>query len=146
MGTVAFIEEKGRVKMGLGMPAGIFTVVAAGVSIHTSRGFSGYKEPNCVPRLRFLGPRPTVAFPLTFLWTAACAFQVSTVPRIPTDQCFLPSNRCPLSASSHLLNGRRGWPGSSEPVGRLCGPGVTGDWATTACWINHILQVGRTSC
>lgn len=30
MGTVAFIEEHGEVNLGLGMPAGIFTVIAAG--------------------------------------------------------------------------------------------------------------------
>ncbi|KAK9504625.1 hypothetical protein O3M35_010916 [Rhynocoris fuscipes] len=75
MGTVAFIEERGHINLGLGMPAGIFTVIAAGVSVHTSRGFGGYSEPSCTPSLRFLGPRLTVALPLTLLWTAACVLQ-----------------------------------------------------------------------
>ncbi len=31
MGTVAFIEEKGTVNLGVGMPAGLLTVTAAGM-------------------------------------------------------------------------------------------------------------------
>ncbi|XP_075232290.1 uncharacterized protein LOC142330729 [Lycorma delicatula] len=71
MGTVAFIQERGKLNLGLGMPAGILTVTAAAVSIHTSRGFSGYSQPTCVPQLRFLGPNIRVAIPLTFLWLSA---------------------------------------------------------------------------
>lgn len=41
------------------------------VSIHTSRGFSGYSQPSCGPRLRFLGPSARVAAPLTLLWLTA---------------------------------------------------------------------------
>lgn len=46
----------------------------AAVSIHTSRGFSGYRAPSCAPPLmtfRFLGPTVGVAVPLTLLWTAS---------------------------------------------------------------------------
>ncbi|KAG8256428.1 hypothetical protein J6590_068678 [Homalodisca vitripennis] len=71
MGAVAFIEERGRLHLGLGMPAGVLTVAAAAVSIHTSRGFSGYTSPTCAPPLslfRFLGPTVRVAVPLTILW------------------------------------------------------------------------------
>ncbi|OWR52876.1 hypothetical protein KGM_205557 [Danaus plexippus plexippus] len=39
MGSVAFIEERQKFNMGLGIPAGSFSVVAAAVSIHTSRGW-----------------------------------------------------------------------------------------------------------
>ncbi|XP_073995426.1 uncharacterized protein isoform X2 [Rhodnius prolixus] len=72
LGSVAFIEEGGQLNLGLGIPAGLFTVLAAGVSVHTSRGFSGYRDPNCASGLRFLGPRPSIALPLTLLWAAAC--------------------------------------------------------------------------
>lgn len=41
------------------------------MSIHTSRGFSGYSQPSCGPRLRFLGPSARVAAPLTLLWLTA---------------------------------------------------------------------------
>ncbi|XP_039289982.1 uncharacterized protein LOC111057346 isoform X1 [Nilaparvata lugens] len=77
MGTVAFIQERGSLNLGLGMPAGIITVTAAAVSIHTSRGFSGYSQPNCVPQLRFLGPTVRVAIPLTCLWM--CSITLHTV-------------------------------------------------------------------
>ncbi|XP_053604143.1 uncharacterized protein LOC128671567 [Plodia interpunctella] len=40
MGSVAFIEERQKFNMGLGIPAGGFSVLAAAVSIHTSRGWS----------------------------------------------------------------------------------------------------------
>ncbi|CAH2071849.1 unnamed protein product, partial [Iphiclides podalirius] len=40
MGSVAFIEERQKFNMGLGIPAGCVSVVAAAVSIHTSRGWS----------------------------------------------------------------------------------------------------------
>ncbi|CAH0729163.1 unnamed protein product, partial [Brenthis ino] len=41
MGSVAFIEERQKFNMGLGIPAGSFSVLAAAVSIHTSRGWGG---------------------------------------------------------------------------------------------------------
>lgn len=76
MGTVGFIEEKGQVNLGLGIPAGAATVLAAGASIHTSRGFGGYKPSSCTPgsllsHLRFLGPSVSIAGPLTFAWATA---------------------------------------------------------------------------
>ncbi|KAM3960954.1 uncharacterized protein ACR2FA_004905 [Aphomia sociella] len=40
MGSVAFIEERQKFNMGLGIPAGGISVLAAAVSIHTSRGWS----------------------------------------------------------------------------------------------------------
>lgn len=44
------------------------------MSIHTSRGFSGYRSPSCEPPIiafRFLGPTVGIAVPLTLLWTAS---------------------------------------------------------------------------
>ncbi|XP_072160493.1 uncharacterized protein [Bemisia tabaci] len=79
MGTVAFIEERGGFNLGLGVPAGVTTVVAAAASIHTSRGFSGYQQPSCDPplsRFRFLGPSIQAAIPLTLLWLTACTLNV----------------------------------------------------------------------
>ncbi|KAL1452417.1 hypothetical protein WDU94_006651 [Cyamophila willieti] len=72
MGTVAFIEERGQINLGVGILAGLSTVVAAASSIHTSRGFSGYKSPSCdYPLLyfRFLGPTMKIALVLTALWS-----------------------------------------------------------------------------
>ncbi|XP_061711507.1 uncharacterized protein LOC133520838 [Cydia pomonella] len=40
MGSVAFIEERQKFNMGLGIPAGGISVLAAAVSIHTSRGWA----------------------------------------------------------------------------------------------------------
>ncbi|CAH2267078.1 jg8342 [Pararge aegeria aegeria] len=39
MGSVAFIEERQKFNMGLGIPAGSLSILAAAVSIHTSRGW-----------------------------------------------------------------------------------------------------------
>ncbi|XP_066999001.1 uncharacterized protein [Anabrus simplex] len=77
MGTVGFIEERGEMNLGLGIPAGAVTVLAAGASIHTSRGFGGYRPSSCSPALRFLGPSAQVAGPLAVLWSAACALHVA---------------------------------------------------------------------
>ncbi|KAJ2952178.1 hypothetical protein O0L34_g4457 [Tuta absoluta] len=41
MGSVAYIEERQKFNMGLGIPAGFSSVLAAAVSIHTSRGWGG---------------------------------------------------------------------------------------------------------
>lgn len=79
MGTVAFIEEKGSMNLGIGVPAGLLTVTAAAGSIHTSRGFSGYVQPNCDPPVssfRFLGPSVTSALSLGMLWSLACALHI----------------------------------------------------------------------
>jgi hypothetical protein len=49
------------------------------VSIHTSRGFSGYKQPSCsaaLSRYRFLGPSISLAVALTVLWGVACLLQI----------------------------------------------------------------------
>ncbi|XP_050538776.1 uncharacterized protein LOC126904096 [Daktulosphaira vitifoliae] len=75
MGMVAIIEEKGKMNLGLAIPAGILTVMAAGGSIYTSHGFSGFRSVQCDPRLqpfRFLGPTVRSAITLTSLWLAAC--------------------------------------------------------------------------
>lgn len=75
IGTVAFIEEKGEFNLGLGIFAGAATVLAAAFSIHTTRGFSGYKTTSpCLSEspLRFLGPTVRLAVPLTILWATAC--------------------------------------------------------------------------
>ncbi|CAH1379822.1 uncharacterized protein [Tenebrio molitor] len=76
IGTVAFIEEKGRMNLGLGIPAGGATILAAAASIHTTKGFGGYRTSTCMPgsHLRFLGPSVKIAIPLTFLWATACSF------------------------------------------------------------------------
>ncbi|VVC98433.1 unnamed protein product [Leptidea sinapis] len=39
MGSVAVIEERQKFNMSLGIPAGSFSVLAAALSIHTSRGW-----------------------------------------------------------------------------------------------------------
>lgn len=80
MGAVAFIEERGKLNLGMGMPAGVITVAAAALSIHTSRGFSGYTQPSCKPPLsllRFLGPTVRAAVPLTLLWLCSVVLHVS---------------------------------------------------------------------
>ncbi|XP_044262099.1 uncharacterized protein LOC123009688 [Tribolium madens] len=76
IGTVAFIEEKGKMNLGLGIPAGGATILAAAASIHTTKGFSGYRSSSCMPgsHFRFLGPSVKIAIPLTILWATACSF------------------------------------------------------------------------
>lgn len=49
----------------------------AAASIHTSRGFGGYRPASCTrdspwASLRFLGPSAHVAVPLALLWLCAC--------------------------------------------------------------------------
>ncbi|XP_024085202.1 uncharacterized protein LOC106667985 [Cimex lectularius] len=80
MGAVAAIEEKGKLtNLALGVPAGIMTVIAAGVSIHTSRGFGGYRVSKWSEGsvLRAIGPTPHTAAPLFVLWTAACSLHAA---------------------------------------------------------------------
>ncbi|RZC38345.1 hypothetical protein BDFB_012681 [Asbolus verrucosus] len=45
-------------------------------SIHTTKGFGGYRTSTCMPgsNLRFLGPSVKIAIPLTILWATACSF------------------------------------------------------------------------
>ncbi|XP_075231256.1 uncharacterized protein LOC142330086 [Lycorma delicatula] len=80
MGAVACIEDRAAVtKLGLGVPAGFATVLAAGASIHTSRGFGGYRASSCSPGslLRVFGPNIQVATVLTLFWSLACSLQVA---------------------------------------------------------------------
>lgn len=44
-------------------------------SIHTTRGFGGYRTSTCIPgsALRFLGPSVRIAVPLAVLWGLACS-------------------------------------------------------------------------
>lgn len=84
MGTVAFIEERGRFNLGLGIPAGAATVLAAAASIHTSRGFGGYRPSSCTPEspwftLRFLGPSARIAGLLAALWGTACSLHAAVL-------------------------------------------------------------------
>lgn len=53
---------------------------AAG-SLHTTKGFGGYKPSTCLPgsSFRFLGPSVRIAVPLTILWGAACSFLTALV-------------------------------------------------------------------
>ncbi|XP_065156577.1 uncharacterized protein [Atheta coriaria] len=76
MGTVAFIEEQGELNLSLGIPAGASTILAAAASIHTTRGFGGYRASTCMPgsSLRFLGPSVKIAIPLSILWAMAFSF------------------------------------------------------------------------
>ncbi|XP_073987053.1 uncharacterized protein [Rhodnius prolixus] len=80
MGAVACIEERGRLtNLALGVPAGLFTVLAAGASIHTSRGFGGYRASSWSEGsiLRALGPTPQTAAPLVVLWAVACVLHAA---------------------------------------------------------------------
>lgn len=80
MGSVACIEEKGTMtNLGLGVFSGLATVVASASCIHTSRGFSGYRQTSCSPDsiLRFLGPTLHVATLLTFFWIVACCLDIA---------------------------------------------------------------------
>ncbi|XP_023726041.1 uncharacterized protein LOC111874627 [Cryptotermes secundus] len=84
MGTVAFIEERGEFNLGLGIPAGGATVLAAAASIHTSRGFGGYRPSTCAPEspwstLRFLGPSARVGGLLAALWGTACSLHAAVL-------------------------------------------------------------------
>lgn len=55
-----------------------------GASIHTTRGFGGYRPSSCTPgtflsRFRFLGPSVGAASALTCLWTTAFLLHVTLV-------------------------------------------------------------------
>ncbi|XP_049809326.1 uncharacterized protein LOC126252475 [Schistocerca nitens] len=73
MGTVTFIEERGALNLGLGIPAGAATVAAAAASIHSSRGFGGYRPRGPSRCRRCLGPR----WPVAALWGCACALHAA---------------------------------------------------------------------
>lgn len=79
MGAVGVIEEHGELNLGLGIPAGGASVLAAAASVHTSRGFSGYRAPAGV--VCAAGPRSHLApwrggawrtaLPVLLLWLLA---------------------------------------------------------------------------
>lgn len=50
-------------------------------SIHTTRGFGGYRPSTCMPgsSFRFLGPSVKIAVPLTILWGTACSFLAALI-------------------------------------------------------------------
>ncbi|XP_013200143.1 uncharacterized protein LOC106142784 [Amyelois transitella] len=68
MGSVAFIEERQKFNMGLGIPAGGLTVIAAAVSIHTSRGWNAVTGG--------AGPGASAA---SVLWAAAACLLLALV-------------------------------------------------------------------
>ncbi|KAG8330201.1 hypothetical protein J6590_068813 [Homalodisca vitripennis] len=56
-----------------------------GASIHTSRGFGGYRPASCHhSSLRFLGPSPGIAVPLTALWLATCGLHAAIIVQAAT--------------------------------------------------------------
>lgn len=84
--------------MGLGIPTGVATIIAAGklknfdiqpkwnknhvlaVSIHTSRGFDGHHNSFCsltTHHFRFLGP--SISLPVLLLWTTVCCFLTAVI-------------------------------------------------------------------
>ncbi|KAL0275476.1 UNVERIFIED_CONTAM: hypothetical protein PYX00_003312 [Menopon gallinae] len=81
MGSVALIEEKSHFNMGMGIPAGISTVLAAANSIYCSRGFDGYQPPSCKTqpwtKLRFLGPTVRIAGIHIVLWGLATGLLIT---------------------------------------------------------------------
>ncbi|KAK5650204.1 hypothetical protein RI129_001233 [Pyrocoelia pectoralis] len=81
VGTVAFIEERGELNLSLGIPAGGSTIIAAATSIHTTKGFGGYRASTCHPNspFRFLGPSIRVAVLIAVLWGSACSFVTALV-------------------------------------------------------------------
>ncbi|XP_026737252.1 uncharacterized protein LOC113500597 [Trichoplusia ni] len=68
MGSVAFIEERQKFNMGLGIPAGAITVLAAAISIHTSRGWTSMP-----------GMAANKASAATIIWAAAACMLVALV-------------------------------------------------------------------
>ncbi|XP_025422687.1 uncharacterized protein LOC112692281 isoform X2 [Sipha flava] len=84
MGSVACIEEKGSfANLGLGIPTGFSTVLAAAFSIHTSRLFSGYRDTlmsssseSRISVLRLLGPTNQSAIAVGTFWLLALALNV----------------------------------------------------------------------
>ncbi|XP_026322457.1 uncharacterized protein LOC113232048 [Hyposmocoma kahamanoa] len=67
MGTVAFIEERQKFNMGLGIPAGGISVLAAAVSIHTSRGWGA------------VASTAIGAAAASILWAAAVCFLLALI-------------------------------------------------------------------
>ncbi|XP_060802174.1 uncharacterized protein LOC106133088 [Amyelois transitella] len=77
VGAVGWLEERQKLELGLGVPAGAITVLAAATSVYYSRGFGGWVSARSRSTRawgapwRALGPSPCAAVPLTLLWTAA---------------------------------------------------------------------------
>ncbi|XP_028168225.1 uncharacterized protein LOC114358453, partial [Ostrinia furnacalis] len=83
VGAVGWLEERQKPMLGLGVPAGAVTVLAAATSVYYSRGFGGWASARARSSRRWgapwraLGPSPCAAVPLTTLWTAALAAHVA---------------------------------------------------------------------
>ncbi|XP_014361001.2 uncharacterized protein LOC106712858 isoform X1 [Papilio machaon] len=83
VGAVGWLEEKQKPALGLGVPAGAITVVAATTSVYFSRGFGGWNTARSRTSRswggpwRVLGPAPCAAVPLTALWTVAIAAHIA---------------------------------------------------------------------
>ncbi|XP_045467958.1 uncharacterized protein LOC123676225 [Harmonia axyridis] len=103
IGTVAFIVEKGKMNLGLGIPTGGATILAAAASIHTTRGFGGYRTSAFNPGslLRLLGPSVKVAVPLTLLWAVACSFMgLLLFKSIKVISCWKSNQQCVVDTYS----------------------------------------------
>ncbi|XP_034247614.1 uncharacterized protein LOC117649204 [Thrips palmi] len=92
MGAVAVIEEHGELNLGLGIPAGGASVLAAvllvaAASVHTSRGFSGYRAPapTCGASrygvAAWRGGAWRGALPVLLLWLLAVALHAALLGR-----------------------------------------------------------------
>lgn len=60
------------------------SVSSTAASIHTSRGFGGYRPSSCAPEspwstLRFLGPSARIAGLLAALWVTACSLHAAVL-------------------------------------------------------------------
>ncbi|XP_026485526.1 uncharacterized protein LOC113393048 [Vanessa tameamea] len=83
VGAVGWLEERQKPELGLGVPAGAVTVLAAATSVYYSRGFGGWVSAksrttrNWGTPWRALGPSPCAAIPLTLLWTVAITAHVA---------------------------------------------------------------------
>ncbi|CAH2040714.1 unnamed protein product, partial [Iphiclides podalirius] len=83
VGAVGWLEEKQKPALGLGVPAGAITVVAATTSVYYSRGFGGWNSARSRTSRswgtpwRALGPAPCAAVPLTILWVVAVAAHIA---------------------------------------------------------------------
>ncbi|KAL4716309.1 hypothetical protein ACJJTC_014789 [Scirpophaga incertulas] len=81
VGAVGWLEERQKPMLGLGVPAGAVTVLAAATSVYYSRGFGGWTAARArggwgAP-WRALGPSPYAALPLTVLWATAIGAHVA---------------------------------------------------------------------
>ncbi|XP_048477776.1 uncharacterized protein LOC119690347 [Plutella xylostella] len=85
VGAVGWLEERERPALGLGVPTGVVTILAAATSVYYSRGFGGWVSARAKSSgawgapWRALGPSPCAAVPLTALWAAAAAAHVAMI-------------------------------------------------------------------